>query len=125
MTGKPGPDITQTTTLPGWTDVRENAGLITLKIDNGRIEETEARLEAGVKELLRQAAETDEAEDAECGPQARGDELPEELRRRERRLSLRSGTLSRPDPSRLSLTKIEIVSPASCHPAPQNLWPDF
>ena len=53
----------------------------------GRIEETGPRLEAEVKELLRRAAETDEAEDAEYGPEARGDELPEELRRREGRLA--------------------------------------
>ena len=44
----------------------------------GRIEETGPRLEAEVKELLRRAAETDEAEDAEYGPEVRGDELPEE-----------------------------------------------
>ena len=49
----------------------------------GRIEEVEPRLEAEVKEMLRQAAETDEAEDAEYGPEVRRDELPEELRRRE------------------------------------------
>ena len=53
----------------------------------GRIEETGPRLEAEVKELLRRAAETDEAEDAEYGPEVRGDELPEELRRREGRLA--------------------------------------
>ena len=53
----------------------------------GRIEETGPRLEAEVKELLRRAAETDEAEDAEYGPEARGDELPGELRRREGRLA--------------------------------------
>ena len=39
-----------------------------------------------MKELLRRAAEVDEAEDAEHGPEHRGDELPEELRRREGRL---------------------------------------
>ena len=53
----------------------------------GRIEETEPRLEAEVRELLRRAAETDEAEDTEYGPEAHGDELSEELRRREGRLA--------------------------------------
>ena len=53
----------------------------------GRIQETEPRLEAEVKELLRRAEETDEAEDAEYGVEVRGDELPEELRRREGRLA--------------------------------------
>ena len=52
----------------------------------GRIQEVEPQLEAEVKELLRRAAEVDEAEDAEHGPEQRGDELPEELRRREGRL---------------------------------------
>ena len=37
--------------------------------------------------MLRRAAEIDEAEDAEYGDDARGDELPEELRRREVRLA--------------------------------------
>ena len=52
----------------------------------GRIGEVEPQLEAEVKELLRRAAEVDEAEDAQHGPGQRGDELPEELRRREGRL---------------------------------------
>lgn len=52
----------------------------------GRIQEVEPQLEAEVKELLRRAAAVDEAEDAEYGPEQRGDELPEELRRREGRL---------------------------------------
>ena len=52
-----------------------------------RIQETEPRLEAEIAELLRRSAEIDEAEDAEYGHDARGDELPEELRRREVRLA--------------------------------------
>ena len=52
-----------------------------------RIQETEPRLEAEIAELLRRSAEIDEAEDAEYGDDARGDELPEELRRREVRLA--------------------------------------
>jgi transposase len=52
----------------------------------GRIQETEPALAAEVAELLRQAGETDAAEDAAYGPDRRGDELPEELRRREGRL---------------------------------------
>ena len=53
----------------------------------GRIQVTEPQLEAEIAELLRRAAETDDAEDAEYGHDARGDELPEELRRREVRLA--------------------------------------
>ena len=52
-----------------------------------RIQETEPRLEAEIAELLRRSAEIDEAEDTEYGHDARGDELPEELRRREVRLA--------------------------------------
>jgi hypothetical protein len=46
----------------------------------------ESRLAAEVAEWFRQADEIDAAEDAEYGPDRRGDELPEELRRRESRL---------------------------------------
>ena len=52
----------------------------------GRIEAVEPQLEAEIRELLRRAAAVDEAEDAEYGPEQRGDELPEGLRRREGRL---------------------------------------
>src|ERR1019366_2936787 len=51
-----------------------------------RMTETEARLEQEIKELLRQAEETDAAEDAQYGKNRRGDELPDELSRRESRL---------------------------------------
>ena len=53
----------------------------------GRMEEAEGRLEAEVQELLERAAAVDEAEDAEYGAAVRGDELPEELRRQEGRLT--------------------------------------
>ena len=50
-----------------------------------RMGETEARLEKEIQELLRQAEQTDAAEDAQYG-RNRGDELPDELSRRESRL---------------------------------------
>lgn len=53
----------------------------------GRIQEREPALEAEIAALLTRAAETDAAEDAEYGRNRRGDELPEELRRREERLT--------------------------------------
>jgi hypothetical protein len=53
----------------------------------GRIQETEPTLTAEVQELLRRAAELDQQEDQEFGADRRGDELPEELRRREGRLA--------------------------------------
>ena len=52
-----------------------------------RMNETEQRLRQEVEELLRRAAEVDEAEDAQYGKGKRGDELPEELARRESRLA--------------------------------------
>jgi len=51
-----------------------------------RMTETEQRLQQEVEELLRQAAAVDEAEDTQYGKGKRGDELPEELARRESRL---------------------------------------
>lgn len=51
-----------------------------------RMYETEMRLKQEIEALLRQAEETDAAEDAQYGKNRRGDELPEELSRRESRL---------------------------------------
>ena len=51
-----------------------------------RMGATEKRLEQEVKALLEQAARIDGEEDAEHGKGKRGDELPEELSRRESRL---------------------------------------
>ena len=52
-----------------------------------RMGETEQRLQQEIADLLKQAEETDAAEDAEYGKGQRGDELPEELKRRETRLA--------------------------------------
>lgn len=51
-----------------------------------RMNETEQRLQKEVEEMLRSAAAADEAEDAQYGKGKTGDELPEELARRESRL---------------------------------------
>lgn len=51
-----------------------------------RMNETEQRLQKEVEELMRKAAAVDEAEDAQFGKGKTGDELPEELARRESRL---------------------------------------
>ena len=51
-----------------------------------RMGETEQRLKQEIEALLRQAADVDAAEDAEYGKGKRGDELPDELARRESRL---------------------------------------
>jgi transposase len=51
-----------------------------------RMGETEQRLKQEIDALLKQAEDTDAAEDAQYGKGKRGDELPEELARRESRL---------------------------------------
>jgi hypothetical protein len=53
----------------------------------GRMEETEKRLRKEVQELLKQAEAADEEEDKHYGRDRRGDELPEELQRRETRIA--------------------------------------
>jgi hypothetical protein len=52
-----------------------------------RMNQTEQRLRREVEQLLRRAAEADAAEDVQYGKGKRGDELPEELARRESRLA--------------------------------------
>src|SRR5207248_1442747 len=46
-----------------------------------------AAIRANVRALLEEAEAVDAEEDECCGPDRRGDELPEELRRREQRLA--------------------------------------
>jgi len=53
----------------------------------GRMEKSEAELEAEVKQLLAQAETTDRGEDARWGKGHPGDELPEELRFKQSRLT--------------------------------------
>jgi predicted phage-related endonuclease len=48
-----------------------------------RMGETEQRLKQEIEALLKQAEDVDAAEDAQYGKGKRGDELPEELARRE------------------------------------------
>jgi transposase len=85
-------------------EVAQTAGLVTLghvALDGTKIRanaskhkamsydrlcKEEPRLAAEVAEILRRAEEADAADDAEYGPDRSGDELPEELRRRESRL---------------------------------------
>ena len=51
-----------------------------------RMKQEEKKLESEIAELLKQAERTDRKEDQEYGSENRGDELPEELQRRESRL---------------------------------------
>src|SRR5438445_9720226 len=52
----------------------------------GRMEETEKRLRKEVQELLKRAEAVDEEEDKRYGRERQGEELPEELQRRETRI---------------------------------------
>src|SRR5450432_622527 len=53
----------------------------------GRMRETEKRLREEVRKLLSQAEAADKEEDSRYGRDRRGDELPEELQRRETRIA--------------------------------------
>jgi transposase len=53
----------------------------------GRMKETEKRLREEVRQLLKQAEAADQEEDSRYGRDQRGDELPEELQRRETRMA--------------------------------------
>jgi transposase len=53
----------------------------------GRMRETEKRLREEVRKLLKQAEAADQEEDSRYGRDRRGDELPEELQRRETRIA--------------------------------------
>ena len=53
----------------------------------GRMKETEKRLREEVRKLLNQAEAADQEEDSRYGRDQRGDELPEELQRRETRIA--------------------------------------
>jgi transposase len=53
----------------------------------GRMEREEKRLQREIRAILQRARKTDIREDVEFGPDFRGDELPEELSRRQSRLA--------------------------------------
>ncbi|NIM05271.1 MAG: IS5/IS1182 family transposase, partial [Armatimonadetes bacterium] len=53
----------------------------------GRMKKERARLRAEIAEMLAEAERTDAQEDGLYGPDQRGDELPEELRRRSERVA--------------------------------------
>ena len=68
------------------TKVRANASK-RKAMSYGRMGKEKRRLEAQVEALLKRARDTDAEEDARFGESLRGDELPQELRRREERLA--------------------------------------
>ena len=95
-----------------------------------RIQEAEPQLEQEIRELVQKAADADAAEDAEYGPDQRGDELPEELRRREgrlakireakRRLEERARTRAREQAAARGATPEEVAAAeAAAQPSPK------
>ena len=68
------------------TKVRANASK-RKAMSYDRMKREEARLRAEIRTLLVRAGEVDSEEDARLGEAVRGDELPEELKRREARLA--------------------------------------
>ena len=68
------------------TKVRANASK-RKAMSYGRMREEERRLAAEIAGLLAEAEAVDAAEDARYGEDVRGDELPDELKRREDRLA--------------------------------------
>jgi hypothetical protein len=67
------------------TKVKANASKHTA-MSYGRMKEKEAELKREIEQLMARAEEADRAEDQKYGKGKRGDELPEELSRRESRL---------------------------------------
>jgi transposase len=68
------------------TKVKANAARHKAMSDD-RMKAEETRLQAEIAKMLAEAQAADEAEDAHHGPDRRGDELPEELARRQSRLA--------------------------------------
>lgn len=68
------------------TKVRANASK-RKAMSYGRMGEEEARLRGEIEAMVREAEAADEAEDEQYGEGVRGDEMPEEFRRREDRLA--------------------------------------
>ncbi|MGH9518545.1 MAG: transposase, partial [Terriglobales bacterium] len=77
----------------------------------GRIRETEARLQAEIANLLKQAETKDREEDRRYGKDHRGDELPAELARREQRLAVIQAAKAR-----LEARQRELDEAAGRHP---------
>ena len=69
--------------------------------------QTRAQLEAAVQEMLSTAEAVDQAEDAQHGLVARGDELPEELRSANRRLQKLKAALAKLDEDRDKLRQAQ------------------
>ncbi len=85
----------------------------------GRMQETEKRLREEVRKLLKQAETADKEEDSRYGRDRRGDELPEELQRRETRIGrIREAKRALEERAR-EQAKSEGKDPEEAQPAPR------
>ena len=84
-----------------------------------RMQETEKRLREEVRKLLKQAEAADKEEDSRYGRDRRGDELPEELQRRETRIGrIREAQRALEERAR-EQAKSEGKDPEKAQPAPK------
>jgi len=84
-----------------------------------RMQETEKRLREEVRKLLKQAEAADKEEDSQYGRDRRGDELPEELQRRETRIGrIREAKRALEERAR-EQAKSEGKDPEKAQPAPK------
>jgi transposase len=84
-----------------------------------RMQETEKRLREEVRKLLKQAEAADKEEDSRYGRDRRGDELPEELQRRETRIGrIREAKRALEERAR-EQAKSEGKDPEEAQPAPK------
>jgi hypothetical protein len=86
-----------------------------------RMQEEEKRIRDEIRKITAIAAGQDAAEDAEFGPDFRGDELPKEFQRREsRRAVIRAAKLARGHYAR----RCDVVRAAARYARQDsNLWP--
>src|SRR6266481_9169090 len=85
----------------------------------GRMEETKKRLREEVRKLLGQAEAADKEEDQRYGGDRRGDELPEELQRRETRIARIRETKQALEERAREQASSEGEDPKKAQPAPK------
>jgi transposase len=91
----------------------------------GRMREEEIRLKHEIGELLKQAEVADVAEDLEHGPDLAGNELPEELRRRESRLKVIAAAKARLEQRQREEDQEIGRKPDDEHRPPSGRGPDY
>ena len=75
------------TKIKAFSEIASRHGLVSNRaLSYDRMQTEEARWQQEIRDLLAQAEAEDQSEDAQHGANRRGDELPDELQRRESRL---------------------------------------